>query len=1065
MLDTPARTAPPARTFADDEALLMAVLAEVVRAGDGDGALDLHARSVALAQRARAGEPDAPDELAALVAGLSVAEADVLIRSLTRWFQLVNLAEDNERVRRLRARGADNPGSVRHAVGRCKTRGVSADELTDTLAAAELRLVLTAHPTEARRRTTIEKLARIFTTLRELDERATAEDAAFARLAEIAQELWGSDDVRTVTLSVADEVQGGLDYLSTTLARTIPAVYRELEAAIAEAYPGEFVRIPPLLTFGSWMGGDRDGNPNVTPKETVAALAAMRGACIGFLEARIGEVGGRLSMSSRVTGVPEELEAITDAAAEDFPELSAELARRHSEEPYRRAFSLIRARLRAARKGEPGGYAGARELLEDLRIAERALQSPHGRFVAAGGLHDLIRQVEVFGFHFARLDIREHAKIHRHAIGEILSSLRLHESYDTLGDDERAALLAREIADRRPLIPADVSALSASTQETIETFRTLHSLLDGEHAGAVQAYVISGTSCAADLLEVLLLMKECGLAKPGGEGARLRIVPLFEAGDTLAAAAATMRAALSHAVYREALRGVGDEQEVMIGYSDSNKDVGYVASGWATYRAQIALSETLAEHGVAWTFFHGRGGAVGRGGGKANVAILAQPLGTVRGRMKMTEQGEVLSAKYSVGEIARRELELVASAVLLSTLERDPPATRERMREFEAVVERMAERSPRRLPRARLRRRRLRGVLPLRDAGRGDLPPAARLAAAQAWPDGGHRGLPGHPVGVLVDAVADRAARLVRARHGARGRHRGARAGAGARHGPRLALLLRAALQRRDGLCEGRPRDRPPLRGAVRGRRAPRAHVGRDLRRVRAHHAAAGADRRRRRAAQPRAGAARLDRPPQPGRGPALLRADRAAAPHPRARRRPRSGARPREPAHPQRHRQRAAQHGMSLYDPRFEHDGCGVACVARLGGEPSHETIEKGLRALDNLEHRGAEGADAETGDGAGILVQMPHALLREELDLPTRARMGSPSACSRATTGGARRSRRRWRTRSRPRASKCSAGATCRSIRATPASGRWRSRRSSASSRSARSGRRATRSSASCR
>ena len=289
-------------------------------------------------------------------------------------------------------------------------------------------------------------------------------------------------------------------------------------------------------------------------------------------------------MSSRVTGVPEELEAIADAAAEQFPELSA----RARAPPPRgalpaRVLADPRARLRAARKGEPGGYAGAAASCStDLRIAERALQSPHGRFVAAGDLRDLIRQVEVFGFHFARLDIREHAKIHRHAIGEILSSLRLHESYDTLGDDERAALLAREIADRRPLIPADVSAFSASTQETVETFRTLHSLLDGEHAGAVQAYVISGTSCAADLLEVLLLMKECGLAKAGGEGARLRIVPLFEAGETLAAAARhhARRRSPTPSTARP-LRGVGDEQEVMIGYSDSNKDVGYVASGWA----------------------------------------------------------------------------------------------------------------------------------------------------------------------------------------------------------------------------------------------------------------------------------------------------------------------------------------------------------------------------------------------------------------------------------------------------------------------------------------------------
>jgi phosphoenolpyruvate carboxylase len=678
------------RSFGDDEALLGWALAEVVRAGNGEPAFALHERAVALAQRSRAGETQAADELAELVGGLSVTEAEVLIRSLTRWFQLLNLAEDNERVRRLRGRGDDNPGSARNAIRRLKSQGVAVDELAETLAAAELRLVLTAHPTEARRRTTIEKLARIFATLRELDERAAS--PVLHRLPGIVQELWGSDDVRTVALGVEDEVQGGLDYLATTLARVVPVLYRELESAIAEFYPGEQVTVPPLLTFGSWMGGDRDGNPNVTPAATVRTLDTMRAACLRFLEERIGALAGRLSLSSRLVGVPEEVEALFAAAAADFPERAAELQRRHPEEPYRRALSLLRERVRATREGAPGGYARPEQLLADLRVAEHGLQGPQGRFVAAGDLRDLIRQVEVFGFHFARLDVREHAGIHRRAIDEILSALGMHESYAGLGDEERAALLAREVADPRPLIPGDVSDFSPATQDTVATFRMLRDVLTGDHAGAVQAFVISGTASAADVLEVLLLMKETGLAKPGGEGARLRIVPLFESGETLAAAGETMRALLAHGVYRNALRAVGDEQEVMIGYSDSNKDVGYVASGWATYRAQISLARVLHEHGLTWTFFHGRGGAVGRGGGKANVAIIAQPVGTVRGRMKMTEQGEVLSAKYSVAEIAERELELTTSAVLLSTLERETIPLERRQR-YEAVVERMAARS------------------------------------------------------------------------------------------------------------------------------------------------------------------------------------------------------------------------------------------------------------------------------------------------------------------------------------------------------------------------------------
>ena len=350
----------------------------------GTPALELHERAVALAQRSRAGDEAAADELAELVAGLSVAEAEVLIRSLTRWFQLLNLAEDNERVRRLRARGDDEPAApCATPSSACTPRGVAADELAETLAAAELRLVLTAHPTEARRRTTIEKLARIFGTLRELDERRDARraDARSSGCADIVQELWGSDDVRTVALDVADEVQGGLDYLSTTLARAVPAVYRELEAAVAEVYPGEDVAVPPLLTFGSWMGGDRDGNPNVTPEVTVQTLDAMRTACLRFLEERgSASSAGRLSLSSRVTGVPERAGGAgrrgRRATSRSSPPSSM---RRHPEEPYRRAFSLMRARgpARPAR-ARAGGYAGPSELLDDLRVAERALQSPHG---------------------------------------------------------------------------------------------------------------------------------------------------------------------------------------------------------------------------------------------------------------------------------------------------------------------------------------------------------------------------------------------------------------------------------------------------------------------------------------------------------------------------------------------------------------------------------------------------------------------------------------------------------------------------------------------------------------
>jgi phosphoenolpyruvate carboxylase len=685
------------RTFDDDEALLHSAFAAVVEASEGAAALAQHERAIALAQHARNGDPGSADRLAQLVAGLDVDEAQLLIRTLTRWFQLLNLAEDNERVRRLRRREerhapAPRRGGLRDAIQRLAARGTTPLELGELLARAEVRLVMTAHPTEARRRTTIAKLARVFAILREFDHHRLLpeeETDAWRRLASTVQELWGSDEIRAVSPTVLDEVHAGLVYFTTTLVDVVPAFYRELEAAIAEAYPGEEIAVPPLLTFGSWMGGDRDGNPHVTPAVTAEALGLMRSTCLRFLEGRAVELAGRVSLSARLVGEPEELRPLLAAGAERFPELAATLAQRNPEEPYRRLFSFVAERLRATRRGDPEGYADPDELLGELRTAARTL-SDHGRFVAGGDLRDVIRQVEVFGFHYGRLDVRDHADRHRDALAEIFSTLHVQDEYAALAPAERCALLAREIGSRRPLIPGDLTGFSDSTREVVETFRSLRELLDGEHAGAVQTYIVSGTTGPQDILEVLLLMKEAGLASAGGEGARLRIAPLFEAGETLRDAAETMRALIEEPVYRAALRAVGDEQEVMIGYSDSNKDAGYVASGWATYQAQVAISGLCREHGIAWIFFHGRGGALGRGGGPANTAIMSLPPGTVAGRLKMTEQGEVLSAKYSLRDIAHRELELTASAVLAGPLVRQPA---DRIDRYHEVVAAMAERS------------------------------------------------------------------------------------------------------------------------------------------------------------------------------------------------------------------------------------------------------------------------------------------------------------------------------------------------------------------------------------
>ncbi|MBO9532368.1 MAG: phosphoenolpyruvate carboxylase [Solirubrobacteraceae bacterium] len=690
------------RSFADDRALLREVLDRVIRAGEGQALLDAHHLAIELGERLRGGDEAAAGELAAVIADLGAAELGSLARSLTRWFQLLNLAEDNDRIRRLRQRELQmlprpRSGSVREVVHQIASDGVDAGELAELLARAEVHLVMTAHPTEARRRTTLEKLARVFSSLRALDERRpTIDDQAVAAdaLTGAVQELWASDEIRAVSPTVMDEVQTGLAYLRSTIAEAVPAMYRELEAAIAEVYPGADIPVPPLLRFGTWMGGDRDGNPYVTPEVTVATLVAMRTACLGFLRDQVIELSSRVSLSSRLVGEPEAIAPLLAAGEEDFPDTAAELIGRSPEEPYRRAFGLIARRLRASLEDDERGYASPAAVVEDLRACDVALRANGGGYVADDLLRDVIRQVEVFGFHFARLDIRAHAGKHASTIQEVLAELHLESDYGALSEAERLALLEKMIEDRRPVIPMDISGFSADAQEVIRTFRVLDELRRSDHDAALQTYIISGTTGPVDLLEVLFLMKECRLSRAGGANARLRIVPLFEAGDTLAASAHTMRTVLAIPCYRRALAAVGDEQELMLGYSDSNKDVGYTASGWGIYRGQLELAEVMREAGLTWIFFHGRGGAVGRGGGPSIVAIGAQPPGTVGGRLKVTEQGEVLSDKYGVPEIAHRELELTTGAALLRGAgSGDARLSPERRQRYEPVVAEMAERS------------------------------------------------------------------------------------------------------------------------------------------------------------------------------------------------------------------------------------------------------------------------------------------------------------------------------------------------------------------------------------
>ncbi len=665
----------PGRKLSDDVYLLAGTLGEVLRDSGGENAFELTESARATAKAFRSGDLEAGIQLDTMVQGLSDQEAESLVRAFTNYFQLINLAEDSERIRRIRAREAreDVPrrGSLREAIALLAQRGVDADELRALLSRAQIRLVLTAHPTEARRRTVIAKLARIFQVLRELDERRMLHgEAQQARrlLAHTIEEVWFSDEVRATQLTVLDEVRTSLVYVTSTLVDVIPQMYRDLEEAITEFFPGENIQVPPFLSLGTWIGGDRDGNPNVTADVTMKSLDMMRSAALGILDARLLELAGRLSVAETIAGPAPLLESLLEQLSSAFPEATEQTRRINGAEPYRQVLTLIRERLHATQADRVEGYSCATELVADLRTIDRSLRSQHAELIADGDLRDVIRIAQVFGFHLATMDIRDHARRHAIALDDIFRRSGVETNYLELDETERLTLLAREIENPRPLIAATVEDFDPEIRDVVNTFRFVAEALSGRHRGAIETYVISGAEAPSDVLAVLLLMKESTLARPGGEAARLSIAPLFEQERGLREAPATMSQLLDLTCYRRALQSRGNKQEVMIGYSDSNKEIGFLGSAWALYSVQSALTKLFRERDIIHTFFHGRGGAIGRGGGPTNVAILAQPAQSVMGRVKLTEQGEVIASRYATIPIAHRELELVTGAVLASSV-------------------------------------------------------------------------------------------------------------------------------------------------------------------------------------------------------------------------------------------------------------------------------------------------------------------------------------------------------------------------------------------------------------
>ena len=683
-----------------DIRLLGRLLGDVIREHEGAATYELveRIRTLSVAFR-RDADQTAGNALRKLLNRLSGEQTVSVIRAFTYFSLLANLAEDRHHIRRRAVHeraGSAQEGSIDVALQRLRAAGIGADTIAQTLAGSYVAPVLTAHPTEVQRKSILDterEIAQLLTERDELRERAqlyaAGRDvlsprqlaASEARLYARVSQLWQTRLLRYDRLTVADEIENALSYYESTFLTEIPRLYADLQTALGADQP-----VASFLRMGQWIGGDRDGNPNVSAQTLALALQRQAEVALRHYLVEVHELGRALSLSSRLTTVSPALAAL----AERSPDASTH----RSDEPYRRALTGIYARLAATLERLAGrgaarpaavrmaAYADADELLAELRTIEASLQAHDGQALTPERLQPLIRAVEVFGFHLATVDLRQSSDQHERVIAELLATAQLEADYAGLDEDARCTLLLRLLRDARPLRVVGAE-YGEHTGGELAIFEATLALRRSHGRDAIRHYIISHTETVSDLLEVLLLQKEVGLMQgtlsddARGRNARadLIVVPLFETIADLRHAAPIMRAFYAIPGIAELVRASGGDQDVMLGYSDSNKDGGIFTSNWELYRAEIALVELFDELNRAHVgapirlrMFHGRGGTVGRGGGPSYQAILAQPPGTVRGQIRLTEQGEVIASKYANPEIGRRNLETLVAATLEATL-------------------------------------------------------------------------------------------------------------------------------------------------------------------------------------------------------------------------------------------------------------------------------------------------------------------------------------------------------------------------------------------------------------
>ncbi|RMF64504.1 MAG: phosphoenolpyruvate carboxylase, partial [Bacteroidetes bacterium] len=614
------------------------------------------------------------------IAGYDLDRIVALLRGYTAFFHLVNQAEQQEiiRINRERARRAtaERPraDAIDEAVHRLRERGVPVEDALALLARLDIQPTMTAHPTEARRRSILykqQRLAALLAERRRHCEMTPEEEQAAARdLHDQIALLLATDEVRAERVTVENEVEHGLYFLGNTLWEAVPRIYEDVRRAF-ERYYGVTPDLPPFLRFRSWIGSDRDGNPNVTPEVTRWTLRRQRQTALRRHHEALRHLRRELSLSERQIRIPDELYA---SLARDAGEVTLDptLARQFQHEPYRLKISYMMTRvaalLEAVTAGTPEGgtppYDAAR-FVDDLRLLQRCLEATgFAELARNGSLGRLLARARTFGFHMAALDVRQHSRVHEEAVAALLRVAGVTDDYATLAESDRVALLSRELGNPRPLRPVGAH-LPATARMVLDTFLVLRDIHRDEPA-ALGSVIVSMTHTVSDLLEVMLLAKEVGLWRMEGDAVTspLDIVPLFETIEDLETAHLFMETLFEHPVYRRHLTARGHFQEIMLGYSDSNKDGGFWMANWALHKAQERLGRVCRDHGVDFRLFHGRGGTVGRGGGRANRAILAMSPLAHTGRIRFTEQGEVISFRYALPEIAHRHLEQIVNAML-----------------------------------------------------------------------------------------------------------------------------------------------------------------------------------------------------------------------------------------------------------------------------------------------------------------------------------------------------------------------------------------------------------------